>query len=667
MFQRLHIPQFRRELFFGLFGIAVCISAAAAPIAVQNSDFSSAANDGSVGGGLIGGSGSMAIGSGPWNGTYYGVVGLLAPPVLTIGAGHATVSGLAGVDVLTIVNNGGFFSQTLATTYAPNKHYLLSADVDAGEVLGPGAMSSGNAGLALTNGAAVLASTADTVGVSLDLVGGTTYRITLAYDTGAVATGNIGLRLFAEPQNLTSSNLLSAVTFSNVSLSAGALAPVAAAIAATSGTPQGATINTAFAAPLIVNVIDADGDPVPDASVTFTAPSSGPSAIVAGGFPAVLTTNLQGQAQITLAANSLAGGYNITASVAGVPTPALFALTNLAAAAHSVGGATGTPQSAVVTTAFSTPLGVTVRDAGSNPVAGVTVSFSAPGSGPSAAFPGGSTANTDAGGHAQIDAVANSIAGNYMVVASVNGAATSAQFALTNLAGAATLAIPARGTPQSTLVSQAFDAPLVTKITDSYGNGISGFTVTFTAPASGASAMLTPTVMDTDGNGEAQVSAAANATAGQYQVIASGTGLSTQAVFHLTNSASAPQQGTAVCGASKQVATVGMTFDHFLRVHVTSDGSTAVSGASVDFVAASSGPSATLSNGVTSGNHITLLTDANGDATATAKANANAGSHTVSVGITGSATSLATFQLVNLPAGERPFHDGFDAMPACLP
>ena len=656
-----------RESCVALIAIAAWTCAGAAPIAVPNGDFSSAANAGSVGGGVIGGSGSGAIASGPWNGSYFGVLALLAPPVLTISPGHGSISGLAGVNALTILDNGGYFSQSLSTAYAANTHYLLSADVDAGELLGPGAMSSGNAGLALTNGVTVVASTADTVGVSLDLIGGTTYRITLAYDTGAAASGNIGVRLFAEPQNLTSANILSAVTFSDVTLSASALNPVAAAIAPTSGTPQGATVNTAFAAPLVVNVIDVDGDPVPNATVTFTAPTSGASVTVAGGFPAVLVTNVQGQAQIAVTANGAAGAYSVTAVVAGVATPAQFALTNLAAAANSVGSTSGTPQSAVVTTAFSAPLGVTVRDIDNNPVAGVTVTFSAPGSGASATFPGGATANTNASGHAQVDAVANSVAGNYLVTASVNGASISAHFALDNTPGPAVLAVPARGTPQSTQVSQAFAAPLVAKITDSYGNGISGFNVAFSAPGSGASATLTPGSIDTDSNGEAQVGATANVIAGQYQVVASGTGLSTQAVFHLTNSATAPRQGTATCGSSKQSAMVNTTFDHLLRIRVTSDGSTPVAGASVDFVAAASGPSATLSSGANTGTTVTLLTDVNGEATVAAAANAHAGSHTVSAGITASGTTLVTFPLVNLATGERPFHDGFDATPACLP
>ena len=45
-----------------------------------------------------------------------------------------------------------------------------------------------------------------------------------------------------------------------------------------------------------------------------------------------------------------------------------------------------TPQSATVSTAFANALAVTVLDAGSNPVAGVNVTFTAPGAGASGQF-----------------------------------------------------------------------------------------------------------------------------------------------------------------------------------------------------------------------------------------------------------------------------------------
>ena len=97
----------------------------------------------------------------------------------------------------------------------------------------------------------------------------------------------------------------------------------------------------------------------------------------------------------------------------------------------------GSPQSATINTAFATNLQAIVKDAGSNPLSGVVVTFAAPGSGASGAFAGGvGTATTNSSGIATAVAfTANGTAGPYSVTASVAGVATPATFWLTNNAG----------------------------------------------------------------------------------------------------------------------------------------------------------------------------------------------------------------------------------------
>src|SRR6266404_5869264 len=206
---------------------------------------------------------------------------------------------------------------------------------------------------------------------------------------------------------------------------------------ATAGTPQSATINTAFATQLQATVRDASSNPVNGVTVTFTAPTSGASGTFAGGVNTAVT-NAQGVATAAIfTANNTAGGpYNVTASVAGVSTPANFSLTNLAGAPASITATAGTPQSATINTQFATQLQATVRDASNNPVNGVTVTFTAPTSGASGTFASGvNTATTNAQGVA-LAAIftANSTAGGpYNVTASVAGVGTSANFSLSNL------------------------------------------------------------------------------------------------------------------------------------------------------------------------------------------------------------------------------------------
>ncbi len=193
----------------------------ATTIPVPDGDFSSAASYGSIGGGLLNPSGSAVIGSGPWTGTYSGALGVLAPPTLTINSTGATISGIAGINALGIVDNGGSFSQTLSgQTYAANTTYTLTADVNASTPLGAALLQSSGVGIALTANGTVVSSTTSTPGI-VSLLSGTNYQVQLTFQTGASApSGNIGIQLFDQPGGLLTANLLSSVTFSNVTLNA---------------------------------------------------------------------------------------------------------------------------------------------------------------------------------------------------------------------------------------------------------------------------------------------------------------------------------------------------------------------------------------------------------------------------------------------------------------
>src|SRR5205823_8870503 len=120
--------------------------------------------------------------------------------------------------------------------------------------------------------------------------------------------------------------------------------------------------------------------------------------------------------------------------VSGVASPANFSLTNLGNPPANIVDSAGTPQNATISSAFAVQLQVTVTDSGSNPVSGVTVTFAAPGSGPSGTFAGGAnTATTNASGVATAAVfTANGAAGSYTVTATVSGVASPANFSMTN-------------------------------------------------------------------------------------------------------------------------------------------------------------------------------------------------------------------------------------------
>jgi len=73
---------------------------------------------------------------------------------------------------------------------------------------------------------------------------------------------------------------------------------VAASVTPVAGTPQTAPISTGFALDLQALVKDGNGNAVPNATVTFTAPGSGASATFTGGATAI--TNASGIATKTV-------------------------------------------------------------------------------------------------------------------------------------------------------------------------------------------------------------------------------------------------------------------------------------------------------------------------------------------------------------------------------
>jgi YD repeat-containing protein len=140
---------------------------------------------------------------------------------------------------------------------------------------------------------------------------------------------------------------------------------VAPTIVALSGTPQIAVVSTAFGQPLKVKVADGVGTPTAGATVTFAPPASGASANCSAASP----TDASGVTQTSCTANGVTGSYVVNATVAGVPAPAVFALTNYA-------GAAGTPTqvgASMSPAIFTTTITLTATIGGTSPTG--TVGF----------------------------------------------------------------------------------------------------------------------------------------------------------------------------------------------------------------------------------------------------------------------------------------------------
>ena len=204
-----------------------------------------------------------------------------------------------------------------------------------------------------------------------------------------------------------------------------------------------ATVDTHYRDRLQARIVDATGQPVEGAMVTFAiaAAENGASAsFLAGGTQATALTDTDGRATSpALVANKTAGAFTATASTAGAQ-PLSFTLTNVAAMPYTVtvGAASGT--SAVVGARFAVPLAVTVTDKNGNPVKGAVVIFRAPLKGATGRFtipkPRKHASRTvrvatNADGIAVAPTfTAGGTAGGFAVVASVLGTERSTAFAL---------------------------------------------------------------------------------------------------------------------------------------------------------------------------------------------------------------------------------------------
>lgn len=305
--------------------LALSGAVAADPIVVPNGDFSDPGNNGSIGG-LIGGNlVNQPIGAGPWNGNSYGVLGLLAQPTLTIDSTSqsATISGLLGISVVGLLNNGGSFVQQLSTSYQFGRFYVLSVDLTTDSGLDLTALGNANVGIALTAMGNVVASSTTTVSpanlVEFAQLGDGEYQLRLGYLADIGGSGFIGVRLFNEPQQLLTANLLGTVSFANVAFEVRDIGPptnvdVVPGDPGNNQTPVGQP----FPGQFIATVTDAEGDGVPGFAVIISSPTDGASADLSSptssdppGREIVATTDLDGIVTFDATANDIAGCYRI--------------------------------------------------------------------------------------------------------------------------------------------------------------------------------------------------------------------------------------------------------------------------------------------------------------------------------------------------------------------
>ena len=394
------------------------------------------------------------------------------------------------------------------------------------------APSSGASGHFATSGT-------DTVTVGADASGNASAPTLTANDTAGSYT-------------VTATSIYGSVPFALTNSAGG----IPATITPLSSALQSAPVYSDYGHQLSVRVLDAGGNPVSGAAVTFTlgtagggADSGAPSAGASfgdGTAQAIATTDSDGIATSPpFTANGTIGNFLATAAIANVAQPASFQLENLPGRQERLIGLGSPARTATVEHRYRRRLRVLVRDAHGNTEAGATITFTLGGAGAGAgtgtgtgagasagaSFAGGaSTATATTGIHGIATSpsfTAGSAAGTFTATATTSTTSSTARFSLRNRAGTPASITPGIASAEATRAGTRFSIALAVTVTDAFGNNVPGALVTFTAPASGASGTFaTPAhahavSVRTDSGGIALAPPfTANAQPGGYIVIA---------------------------------------------------------------------------------------------------------------------------------------------------
>jgi adhesin/invasin len=461
-----------------------------------------------------------------------------------------TASDQAGSVVVTSSLTGATASATFSLTIAPGSATKLAfvqqpTSRTAGAVIAPAVTvqvedSFGNA--VHTAG----------VPVTLQLVPSQILAGTLPIGTdanGLATFSDLSVHQVGQYQLLAMSAGVVSATSNTFNITAG----TASSILATGGTPQSAIIQTAYGAPLQAAVADSLGNPLSGVPVVFTAPASGPSGLFGGQSTVTINTDGSGHAAVTLTANSIAGTFAVTASSSAITGSALFNLTNLPAGASSL-SFVQQPTNVTSGQPIFPPVTVQVRDGSRNlmQVGGIPIVLSlSNGTGP---LLGSVVQLTNESGLATFGDLSIGPVGikTLRAASGQQAPADSQPFEIT--AGAAASVAAFSGSPQSTTVLQPFRSELSAQVTDALGNPVSGVSVTFTLPSgSGPNGTFGgATTVQTNANGIAPApTLTANGTPGNFVVTATATGVSSPAVFTLTN---LPQQSSPIVATPSTLA-----------------------------------------------------------------------------------------------------------------
>jgi hypothetical protein len=292
-------------------------------------------------------------------------------------------------------------------------------------------------------------------------------------------------------------------------------------LAVLQGNGQSGTVASDLSQPLQVQAIDPYSNTgFPDVTVSFSDGGKG------GVFnPPTVVTDGNGVASTAYTLPTKSGSYALTASATGYVSGSFTATATPGPPIGLVLQWGGNMQSAPVLTAFPSPLVTKARDSYGNGVAGLTISYADNGAG------GTFSENpviTNSKGLAPVSYTTSTKAGTVKIVASTSGL-SSVRFSETVTSGPAANVTLVSGNNQTSPPSTPLSQLLVVKVTDQYGNAVSGDAVNWDDAGAGGTFSANPVM--TLSTGLASVSYTTPSTTRTVTISAGVSGVSTSARF----------------------------------------------------------------------------------------------------------------------------------------
>ena len=420
----------------------------------------------------------------------------------------------------------------------------------------------------------------------------------------------------AGTNNNTVTATVSGLTGSPVTFTASGTAAGATQLGITTQPSATAQSGAVFGQQPVIQLRDGANAPVSQAGVVVTVAIASGGGTLGGTLTA--TTNASGVATFT----NLSITGTIGSRTLGFSAPSLSGATsgtiNITAGAAAIIAANSvTSQSAPVSTAVSAPPSVKVTDTGTNPIAGVAVTFAVTAGGGTVVPAGPTTVSTNASGIATATSwtLGSGTGTNNNTVTATASGLTGSPVSFT---ASGTVGTPTQLTydtqPSTTATNNiAFATQPALRLRDANGNNITGATITATISGGPAGASFIGSVTAvTASNGRATFSGLGLVgLAGSYSLTFTANG----GALSSTASSIALSAGAAAIisanSATSQSATVGTAVSAPPSVKVTDTGNNPIAGVAVTFAVASGGGT------VVPAGPATVTTNASGIATAT--------------------------------------------------